>query len=107
MGISQIRSIRVKIIANIVQNVLATTAQRPVEKDLFPAKVGDDVDTFQLAIQITFVGGEHFEEADIVQLEKCSLALVTERWWATVSTSFRRTRSTWFKPAQYKSNTSV
>ena len=49
---------------------LATTAQRPVEKDLFPAKVGDDVDTFQLAIQITFVGGEHFEEADIVQLEK-------------------------------------
>ena len=25
---------------------LATTAQRPVEKDLFPAKVGDDVDTF-------------------------------------------------------------
>ena len=33
---------------------LATTAQRPVEKDLFPAKVGDDVDTFQFAIQITF-----------------------------------------------------
>ena len=25
---------------------LATTAQRPVEKDLFPAKIGDDVDTF-------------------------------------------------------------
>ena len=30
---------------------LATTAQRPVEKDLFPAKIGNDVDTFQFAIQ--------------------------------------------------------
>ena len=49
---------------------LATTAQRPVEKDLFPAKVGDDVDTFQFAIQITFIGREHFEEADIIQFEK-------------------------------------
>ena len=85
---------------------LATTAQRPVEKDLFPAKVGDDVDTFQLAIQITFVGGEHFEEADIVQLEKL-IGIGDRTLVATVSTSFRRTRSTWFKPAQYKSNTSV
>ena len=52
----------------------------PGREDLFPAKVGDDVDTFQFAIQITFIGREHFEEADIIQICKSSLALVTERW---------------------------